>query len=348
MSSIYDREKYRPIVDLNEQAVPPGKLPDIYFIVLDSYTSNYLLETEFHYNNADLYSFLRTNNFYVMDSSVSNYYFSPVSISSTFNLDYLPKASDSKDKNEMVLLSGLKLLSQSNLLSFLSKKGYVFYNFSPFSIDTTASQLNSHYNGTTDTDLLQLNTIENIDYETILSNFLRQIKGSKKISVEEKNIENKSKDLQIFSNFIFKHSKTSGLNPSLIYIHALWPHPPYVFDSTGSRLDIKFRKDTSYYGFVQQTAYMNRFIKEWVTSLRTNKPDAIIILQGDHGFRYFDESKNRRHAFDILNAVYLPNQKYKPFYATISSVNTFRLILNSYFGQSLPILKDTSYYLFKE
>ena len=46
----------------------------------------------------------------------------------------------------------------------------------------------------------------------------------------------------------------------------------------------------------------------------------------------------------ILNAYYLPGQAASHLYESISPVNTFRLILNQYFGGQYPLLKDISYF----
>ena len=47
--------------------------------------------------------------------------------------------------------------------------------------------------------------------------------------------------------------------------------------------------------------------------------------------------------FLILNAYYLPGHS-DIAYPTISPVNTFRLIFNTYFGTDYELLPDTSYY----
>jgi hypothetical protein len=46
----------------------------------------------------------------------------------------------------------------------------------------------------------------------------------------------------------------------------------------------------------------------------------------------------------ILNAYYFPDQDYKPLYASISPVNTFRLIFNQFFQADYSLLEDRSYY----
>jgi hypothetical protein len=47
----------------------------------------------------------------------------------------------------------------------------------------------------------------------------------------------------------------------------------------------------------------------------------------------------------ILNAYYLPDVGSDSIYLTLTPVNTFRLILNQYFGGNLELLPDASYVL---
>jgi len=47
---------------------------------------------------------------------------------------------------------------------------------------------------------------------------------------------------------------------------------------------------------------------------------------------------------EILNAYYLPERGKAALYESISPINTFRVILNLYFGAHLELLSDESYY----
>jgi hypothetical protein len=49
--------------------------------------------------------------------------------------------------------------------------------------------------------------------------------------------------------------------------------------------------------------------------------------------------------FPNLNAIYFPDKNYKDLYSEMSPVNTFRVIFNNYFGQHLPLLKDSSVFV---
>jgi hypothetical protein len=49
-----------------------------------------------------------------------------------------------------------------------------------------------------------------------------------------------------------------------------------------------------------------------------------------------------------LCAVFLPGCNYSGFYDGLSPVNTFRVILNSQFGQQFSLLKDSSIFLYEK
>ena len=45
-----------------------------------------------------------------------------------------------------------------------------------------------------------------------------------------------------------------------------------------------------------------------------------------------------------LNAYYFPARKYEGLYGKITPVNSFRVVLNTYFGANLELLPDRSFF----
>lgn len=123
--------------------------------------------------------------------------------------------------------------------------------------------------------------------------------------------------------------------PKFVYAHLFTTHQPFVFTAEG-----KFRspgpEDGSAYR--DQVIYTNKAILEIVTNLleRSARPP-VIVIQGDHSY-----AKGPRRV-QILNAYYLPGGGGDLIYPTITPVNTFRVIFNHYFGGSYPLLEDISY-----
>jgi hypothetical protein len=82
-------------------------------------------------------------------------------------------------------------------------------------------------------------------------------------------------------------------------------------------------------------------IKEVTESILKQNKNSVIIIQGDHGFRYLKKIKPSDifdERFSILNTIYLPDSNYIGFPDTMKAANTFRYVLNNYFGTKYKIL----------
>jgi len=99
-------------------------------------------------------------------------------------------------------------------------------------------------------------------------------------------------------------------------------------------------KNTNSNDYIEYLQYSNKRILELVDHiLSASAAPPVIILLGDHGFQVKTD-----HTYDFLNlnAVFFPNKNYSRFYDTITNVNQFRVIFNTYFRQHLPLLKDST------
>jgi hypothetical protein len=78
--------------------------------------------------------------------------------------------------------------------------------------------------------------------------------------------------------------------------------------------------------------------KAVTTLLADSATPPVILIQGDHGpwLQYGSDQ------FKILNAYYLPGHN-DLLYPSISPVNTFRLVFDTYLGADYPLLEDISY-----
>jgi len=128
-----------------------------------------------------------------------------------------------------------------------------------------------------------------------------------------------------------------------VFAHFVIPHPPYRFGPDGEWLEGQPADLGKAY--IGQVVFINREILQVIDAiLARSETPPVIILQGDHGPPP-QLSPSSAQKMPILNAYYLPGvDAEQVFYPSISPVNSFRLILNSYFGQDLPLLDDISYY----
>jgi len=90
-----------------------------------------------------------------------------------------------------------------------------------------------------------------------------------------------------------------------------------------------------------QAIYISSRMQEIVPKIIANSTTPpIIIIQGDHGPTVPSSPQQR---MSNLSVYYLPGVD-APLQPTLTPVNTFRVILNAYFGQNLELLDDLSLY----
>ena len=96
--------------------------------------------------------------------------------------------------------------------------------------------------------------------------------------------------------------------------------------------------------------FINQKLRDVITSILENSAvPPIIILQGDHGpGAYYDmlelNDSCLAERYSILNAYYFPDGDYQLLYPEITPVNSFRVILDTYFGTDLDLLDDKNYF----
>jgi hypothetical protein len=123
-------------------------------------------------------------------------------------------------------------------------------------------------------------------------------------------------------------------SPKFVFVHLVAPHSPFVFDADGTLV----QGVDAIPGYANEVQYLNSRVIPLVQEIiaRSEVPP-VIILQGDHG----EDNENR---MAILNAFYFPDGGSEALYPAVTPVNTFRLVFNTYLGQSLPLLPDISYF----
>jgi hypothetical protein len=304
--------------------------PDIYYIILDAYGREDVLKSQLGFDNSAFLDALRERGFYVADCSQSNYGYTEYSLSSTLNYDYL----DHLNVNSNV--ERIAILKHSAVRSFLEEQGYQIVSaptgwdmtewkdadvyldydrsysalpeFEKLVMDTTVLRIVSDFN------LLNVNRFTNNNHR---SRVLSLLKHLKRLPTEEGDL--------------------------FVFAHLVIPHPPYRFGPNGEWLD--GRPANLQAAYIGQVVFINREILQVIdVILAKSETPPIIVIQGDHGPPQ-QLAPSSAQKMPILNAYYLPGlDANKVLYSSISPVNTFRVILNSYFEQAVPLLEDISYY----
>ena len=318
--------------------------PDIYFIVADEYAGNRELKEIFDFDNAEFLGELRKRGFHIMDSSVSNYNYTPFSIASILNMEYLQGIEGrNQSKNDRKVC--YKKINRNVVSEYLKKQGYQPVNISVFQWDDVLPPGRSHF---------FLNGKEKINSQTLLSRINRDIRFNlitrMKLDAEIRRYADRE---LVGIEKIYDETKKEVLrkpdHPRFIYTHLMMPHYPYFFDSAGNKRPPEIAlegKQVMQKEYIEYLQYSNRKFLELFDHIFANsKTPPIIIFMGDHGFRHFENEVDSKYHFMILNSIYLPSKNYSEFYQNISGVNQFRALLNTQFNQQLPYLKDSVSFL---
>ncbi len=332
------------------------RFPDIYYIVPDAYARSDVLRQVFSHDNRDFLDFLTARGFHVDHASVSNYNQTYLSLASSLNFAYL------QDIEPLAKLNGSRAVSRiplrmliyhSRVIESLKKLGYAFVTFP------------SGYHATSfdNADVLIQNRWTPSEFQDGLI-AMTPVPGLLALLVGKDQYDwHRQRVLNVLDNL----DRVAGelRQPVFVFAHLFSPHPPFVFDPEGgaSRASRPFTTDDGSHfflrhggsveeyveGYTSQVAFLNRRLAAAVDRiLEKSSTPPIIIIQSDHGsgFRMHHESLEKtdlRERFPILNALYLPGFE-DQLPAGLSPVNTFRVVLNHYFGAELELLEDRSYF----
>jgi len=315
--------------------------PDIFFIIPDQYAGYTALKDVFDFDNVDFENELKARKFYIAKKSISNYNFTPFSVASTLNMDLLSLKKGPQNYNTVGY--SYEVIRNSRVLKFLSSNGYRFYNCSIFDFDDQPAHKYSAFlpYGIKLVTAQTFTTRLAEDFrQDILDGKLGLKNLQKKIAYDNLHFNDQIMDLTA------KIAAEKINEPKFVYTHLMMPHYPYYFDSKGNSLPIEKLgglNKVNANDYIEYLQYGNKRLLELIDNILKNSvsPPLIIVLS-DHGFRHPERKVDLAYDFINLNAVYFPDGNYGRFYDGISNVNQFRLIFNQYFGQRLPMLKDST------
>lgn len=333
--------------------------PDIYYIILDGYGRQDILQELYEFDNSSFLNELATRGFYVAQESSSNYIQTMLSLSSSLNMDYLQtlKANGAKLEKRGDLIN---LVESSKVRDALAQRGYKLISFHN-EYKATISSADIYYADLQSDLAYPVTALESILIDNSMARVLSQVPVLNRALVDMPYETHRR-------NILFTFTKLKEV-PSLegnyfVYAHIIAPHPPFVFDEEGEVVpqDRPFTlNDANYYirdssqknyiaGYRRQIQYVNTLVLETVDAiLKRETIPPLIILQGDHGpgaYLHWGSLENTLPAerFGILSAYYFPNQDYTRLYPAISPVNSFRVLFNQFLKADYALLPDRHYY----
>ncbi len=326
--------------------------PDVYLIILDAYGREDFLREIYGFDNHEFIDYLKKKGFYVAEESSPNYPHTSTSLASLLNMQYLDgyvKDFRNTDLRQPVYA----LIKDSAIRQILHDKGYKFVALPGPTFFTQMHDADVYYQMTPG----DINELEGLLLVSSVFNFA--------INAWHLDIPIRGYDLhRRYLLYALDKLGTMGTvkGPKFVFVHFVAPHPPFVVDKNGNPI----QSDRPYYmgdanafegspqeyvsGYLGEVQFLNRRLMGAIDSiLAQSAQPPIIIIQGDHGpgnFFNLDKPQNKClwERYSILNAYYFPDGNYSALYNSITPVNSFRVVLNQYFGTDLALLKDKNYY----
>jgi len=328
---------------------------DIYYLIFDRYANSHSLKEFYDFDNSEFLNNLTDLGFYVAQDSTANYLKTAHSLSSSLNMEYINWLGDvmGKDSEDWSPLYN-ELLQNYKLLIYLKSKGYKIMHFGSWWQPTAKNEF-ADYNFIFGWS----SRFHQLLFEsTVISPIMRLLSLMHIIDHPDFYLAQWQRVRKKF-NELEEIPKIGDL--TFAFVHMNIPHNPHVFDENGNFTNIK-EWDFSREGYLGQVIYVNKRIEELVRKLiKDSNPSPIIIIQSDEGpfpleyvknEEFFDWTKANkaqlRKKMGILNAYYFPDiDEEDILYQSITPVNTFRVMLNSYFKEKIDLLPDRNY-IFKD
>jgi len=334
--------------------------PDVYYILMDAFSRQDLLQSQYHLDDSAFIKNLQDLGFTIPNCTQSNYINTEFSMSATLNMNYL----DALGFKIPALVGG----DGASMLTPMDKHNLIFSKFEDLGYQTIAFHTAYPFVNITDADIYydfeqtaapsQRVETSNFRYMFLDTTLMRVIIETQENSpqvfskvpawllqfINPKDTRFDSRNYRAYQANLYNFDTIEKI-PTLpgkkfVYAHLLATHPPFTFTPTGA-FRVTFLDSPEAYRDQVMFAEV-RLVQMVKALLAKSTVPPIIVIQGDHAYTTDMPIKPR-----ILNAYYLPGNGAQKLYPSITPVNTFRLILNTYFGGNYPMLPDNSYWLDK-
>lgn len=339
---------------------PSSELADIYYIILDGYTRADILDEFYDYDNSSFTGALEERGFYVASSSRSNYLNTTYSLNTALNLTYFHKLPTSIFKKARCNL-------YTNYVNdFLRKQGYQIVVFDSGTGDTNKQRADIFIAppSTQSETERAINPFEQLLLRTTMGLLFFEGESLVTEKANDTVIASVNRELAVRRERIehaFAHLPDYAAQEGhyFLFAHIYLPHFPFLYGSDGKALPYHENLNLYWYQvepenyveyYTYQIDYLNQVVLHTVdTILAKSKKPVVIILQSDHGDeKYLDWDAPTTRGVNVrsatLNAIYFSDRSYHTLYPTMTTVNTFRIILNHWFGTQYPLLPDKVFF----
>ncbi|RYE00290.1 MAG: hypothetical protein EOP50_03825 [Sphingobacteriales bacterium] len=301
--------------------------PDVFLVIADEYAGNRTLRDGLGFDNRAFLNSLRALGFRVDSNANANYNFTEYSTASLLNGAYFPAASRT---NATDVGRCFHWITGNETTRYFRAQGYVLHNHSIFDLDGAPSSAPRTWNAQWN-DILRQQTLSARALRTLLPE-----------PPERANFRTVNDSVYWQTLRTLEEPATS---PRFVYTHLLLPHSPYFYNAEGKEQPPAIANDiANTAAYVEYLRYGNGIYLSLVQRILSQaRRPTVILLLGDHGFRSFRRDVPKEYYFQNLHAVYTsPGLKSWP---SAGLVNEFRLLLDSCFGQHLPLLPNEQHFI---
>lgn len=341
---------------VNPSPNPELGLPDVYYIFLDAYGREDILEEFYQYDNSYFLDELEEKGFHVAEKSRSNYSNTITSLASSLNMNYLDEIAEIPSDDVLCRMMLARSIDTNEVMRLFKELGYKFIAFSTGFPTTEITQADLYLQSPE----IGLNPFESLLVKNSILLPVFSISAEIGLPIEYPGFSGHRQRISYIFETLPQFSDDP--EPTFVFAHVVAPHPPFVFTAEGEEAHQRYPyvvwdgdmfqgTDEEYIqGYSGQVTFLNNSLLAWLDGLLESSPDSIVILQGDHGPRSTvvwrsPSQDGMREGTSILNAYHLPGIGSDALYDEITPVNTFRLILNEYFDAGLELLPDRTFFM---
>ena len=151
-------------------------------------------------------------------------------------------------------------------------------------------------------------------------------------------------------------------SPRLVYAHVGVPHGPFVLNAECERWDNPMSANwevtpDSSDPYLEQLRCANRQIRDLIEVIDQTSPESVVVITADHGVSLQGQWRNPlsewspeeiEESSSIFTAYRLPATCPNTYVDDFQLVNTFRLVIDCLFDQSLGLLPPRNFHAFTQ
>lgn len=316
----------------------PTSKPNIYWFVLDGYGREDVLVEEFDFGGqAGFVNDLEQRDFTVSSRSVTPYPMTYLSMSSVLSANYTADEGD-----EIANLSPFfsVIQGENRVVNTLRSWSYSYIHVPGYGWD------GSRCSGVEDV-CINPSTIQEAEWALLKGTPFRALLQSELTTTLQRSRADPLPVTQALMD--------SAARPYFALVHLMNPHPPYVWAGRRCRAVEASGGLSASWGtqrYVDAIRCLNQRVLEAVDRVVESDPDAVIIIQGDHGparnvnlFSNGDlsqwDAENIWLRFGVLSAMRLPDGCSVPI--DLNLANTFRVVLGCLAREEVPLLSSRAW-----